>query len=289
MVFKKNDAIGGNYKLQHLKTFVSKENMFQNVKRYRKVFDAAECRYIYLEIAFYNKLFDEEEWQAKVKGICINTENNKQICEITKDIEVKKNKNIIHFREGWGTPDPGWWKKGVYRWDAYIEEEKVGETTFFVTDGGVVTPTTNPYFNLSSIRMFEGPYEGIPYNDREYLITFNKDKARYVNVEMTMENLLPEEANFPLELQFAFYNDAGQLKASMNYFKNFKDKRKEIIIDSGYGAQKPGFWYEDNYTVDIVFMDQLLAVVPFKVAKENEALTDPDGHNFSTKHEIETV
>ncbi|MEM6726453.1 MAG: AAA family ATPase, partial [Bacteroidota bacterium] len=124
---------------------------------------------------------------------------------------------------------------------------------------------------------------------REYLIAFSKETARYVNVELTMENLLPDEANFPLELQFAFYNDAGQLKASMNYFKNFTDKRKEFIIDSGYGAQKPGFWYEDNYTVDIVFMDQLLAVVPFKVAKENEPLTDPNGHAFSTKHEIDTA
>ena len=56
------DAIGGNYKYNHLKVFGSVENFYKDAKTYRRVFDASECRYIYGELSFYNKLFDERDW-----------------------------------------------------------------------------------------------------------------------------------------------------------------------------------------------------------------------------------
>ncbi len=272
---------GGKYKLESIKTFASKENLHKNVKKYRKVFDEIECRYIYSDLCFYNKLFDEEDWDCKVRIICTNLRTEKQVCDINKDIHISKAQNIVHIREGWGTPDPGWWKKGIYKWECFIDGTSVGTAQFYVIKAGLPTEISNPYFNISSIRLFESPRGGTPIKDREYLSAFSSKETRYINIEMTVENLMTDLDDFPFEMIFNFYNDSGQHKAMMTYFRNFTDNRKTITFDTGYGSDKGGFWYEDNYTLHAIFMDQLIAVIPLKVTGEKEVLTEPSA-TFST-------
>lgn len=278
---EKKDALGGNYKFSSLKSFGSKENLHQNVKKYRRVFDVAESRYIYAELAFFNKLFDEKDWKVEARLVCVDVNSNKQICELKKELDITKDKNMIYVREGWGTPEPGWWKKGVYRWDAYIGKDFVGNLTFYVVNNGLVTTENNPYFDITSLKMFESPRNGMQFDQREYLRTFPGSSTRYVNIEMTLKNKLTHEPNYPLEFHFNFYNDASQLKAVMTYFRNFTDNREQVILDTGYGSDTPGFWYEDNYSLEIIFMDQLIAVVPFVVGKEKEIMTEMTS-NYST-------
>lgn len=288
---KKNDAIGGNYKIQQLKIFGSKENLFFNVKKYRQVFDEGECRYIYCEFAFYNKLFDEKDWDVEVKLVCTNTKNDNQLCELKKNLTIGKDTNVFYVREGWGTPDPGWWKAGKYRWQVYMNDTYVGEVFFYVIDGGLVTNDNNPYFNINGIKLFESPRNGMPINTRTYLKAFGYNDTKYINIELQLENLLNYTDNFPLELQFNFYNDAGQHKAYMQYFYNFTDKRKVITMDSGYGSDSGGYWYKDKYTLEVIFMDHLIAVIPFEVGEKN---LEQDGEyqysltqNRLAAHEIE--
>lgn len=288
---KKEDAIGGNYKVQQIKIFGSKENLFFNVKKYRQVFDEDECRYIYCEFAFYNKLFDEKDWDVEVKLICTNTKNDNQLCELKKNLTISKDTNIFYVREGWGTPDPGWWKAGKYRWQVYMNETYVGEAFFYIIDGGLVTNETNPYFNISNIKLFESPKNGMPIAQRTYLKSFGYNDTKYINIELHLENLFNYKDNFPLELQFNFYNDAGQHKAFMQYFYNFTDKRKAIIMDSGYGSDSGGYWYKDKYTLEVIFMDHLIAVIPFEVGDKH---VEQDGEyqysltpNRLAAHEVE--
>lgn len=288
---KKEDAIGGNYKVQQIKIFGSKENLFFNVKKYRQVFDEDECRYIYCEFAFYNKLFDEKDWDVEVKLICTNTKNDNQLCELKKNLTISKDTNIFYVREGWGTPDPGWWKAGKYRWQVYMNKTYVGEAFFYIIDGGLVTNETNPYFNISNIKLFESPKNGMPIAQRTYLKSFGYNDTKYINIELHLENLFNYKDNFPLELQFNFYNDAGQHKAFMQYFYNFTDKRKAIIMDSGYGSDSGGYWYKDKYTLEVIFMDHLIAVIPFEVGDKH---VEQDGEyqysltpNRLAAHEVE--
>ncbi len=280
MAFKKNNAVGGNYKVKGLKIFGSKENLYFNVKKYRKVFDESESRYIYCEIAFYNKLFDEADWDCKLKYVCKNIKTRKEICSFEKEFSVKKDQNIVYIREGWGTPDPGWWKIGKYEWEVSIDGKAAGKCPFYIVKGGEVTGETNPYFNIKQIQLFESPKKGTPFNDRTYYNAFSSKETKYLNIEMRLENHRTSDASFPLELQFNFYNDTGQHKAFMSYFKEFTDKRKEIIMDTGYGSDNGGYWYPDKYTLEVVFMDNLIAVVPFEVGDE---FIEQDGpHPFST-------
>ncbi len=276
----KDEALGGNYKLKSLKIFGSKENLYFNVKKYRKVFDESESGYIYCELAFYNKLFDEADWKTKIRFICRNTKTGKQLCDFDKDIEVKKEKNIVYIREGWGTPDPGWWKKGTYSYEVFMDGVSLGTTNFHVVDVGVVTAQNNPFFAIKNVQLFEGPKTPPLIDDRTYLNTFEGKVARYINVEMKLNNFQDKLESFPLELSFNFYNDAGQLKAQMHYFKEITNNPSEIVLDTGYGSDAGGYWYEDKYTLECIFMDKLIAVIPFEVAKENIEQIGP--HPFST-------
>ncbi len=271
---KKDGALGGNYKLKGLKVFGSKENLYKNVKKYRKVFDVIESRYLYCELSFYNKLFDEFDWETKVKFICNNKKTKAQICELDKEIIVAKEQNIIFLREGWGTPDPGWWQKGEYEWEVYIDNELVGKTNFYIVQAGIVTADNNPYFEIEEIRLFESPRIGQDIKERVYLRTFSASTTRYLNIEIRLNNLLPSEELLPLELQFNFYNDSGQQKAFMSFFKEFRNQKK-IMLDTGYGSDTPGYWYDDKYTIEIIFMDQMIAVVPFEVSESEELNDEP--------------
>ena len=266
------DALGGNYKFKHLKAFGSVENLYENVKKYRRVYDESECRYVYAEMALYNKLFDERDWDINVRLICKNVESDEQVCELKKTFNVSKDTNVFYVREGWGTPNPGWWKSGKYRWDAFIEEEFIGSTYFYITTGGPVTETSNPYITIKQVRLFESTVNGMALESRKYLKTFSHSKTRYINIEMTID-ILKEEELLPLEFQFNFYNDAGQHKAYMEYFSEIKDKKKVLTFDTGYGSNTGNYWFEDKYTLEIIFMDQLIGVVPFEVGPEDEEMT----------------
>jgi hypothetical protein len=267
MFFKKR-KIKDNYKVKELKTFSSIEYLFFNKKKYRKVFDEKESRYIYCELSFHNKLFDVSDWNANVKLICQNVDTEVRICKLNKKLKVSKDENIIFVREGWGTSEPGWWKEGKYSWRVFIDDIKVGETIFYITNVGLVTPTENPYFSIKKTLLFESPQNTIPLRERVYVNKFEEKKTKYINLEMSLISNLTTKAMFPLELQFNFYNEIGQLKAYAEYFNENRDRKRSIVLDAGYGSQDGLFWYKGYYTINVFFMDQLIAVVPFKVGDE---------------------
>ncbi len=272
---KKESALGGNFKFRGLKVFGSKENLHHNEKKYRLVYDTQEARYIYCELSFFNKLFDELEWVANIRFICQEKITQKEICTLQKEIPVQKDKNIVYVREGWGTPETGWWKPGSYLWEVYLDEELVGITPFNIISGGPVNEEENPYFDLEEIRLFESDSEGLSQDQRVYLNKFNAATTRYINVELKIKVLLENPIEFPLELQFNFYNDAGQQKAFMSYYKEIRSLSNTFLLDTGFGADSPGYWFEDKYTVEVIFMDQLIAVVPFEIGTEEIVATEP--------------
>ncbi len=272
------------FKFKELKPYSSLESLYQGSRKYRRVFDESECNYVNVELSFYNILFHEEDWDTEIVLKALDHKSNEEICNIKKNITVTKDLNIVHVREGWGTPDPGFWKKGTYKWQAFINGNLVGEVLFYIMQTGQVAPGYNPYFNIVSIKLFESPFEGVPYGNRTYMQAFNHAETHYINVEVVLENLITDESHFPLELQFNVYNDTRHLKAYMTYFKHITDRRSEIVLDAGYGTRKTGFWYKDSYSLEIIFMDQLIAVVPFEVGDENILFSGKYNYDVTSGH-----
>jgi SpoVK/Ycf46/Vps4 family AAA+-type ATPase len=261
---KAQDSKFIKYKFKSLLTYASTEWLGDSKKKYRRVFNKCEVSYIYVEFSFYNKLFDEENWSANIKLLCNKVIDGKEekICEINKDYPIRMEDNITFIREGWGNPAQGaFWNKGEYIWHAYIDNKLIASQKFFIEDEKEVSPSNNPFFDIESIKFFEGDYQLPRNNERKYLISFDGNKTRYIWAEVTLNNKL--EKNWYCEIVYNFYNDAGQLKGTTSELFLFNENKK--VICSGWGSSAAGTWHNDAYRVEIVFMDHLVGTALFNV------------------------
>jgi len=261
-----------NYKYKSLKIFSSSEWMVDSTKKYRKVYDKSEITYLRTELSFYNKKFDEEEWKTKItiKAFDISEKKRKEICNLDKNITVKKTDNIVNVYESWGVETPGgYWKAGKYICEAYIDDKKIGTQEFYIYDIGVVTQEDNPYFDIVSLKLYEGGINGWNQKERKYLKEFSKSKARYIWVEFSIKVKTNKEFN--LEYFINFYDDAGQYKAKVDTVKEVDNgnKDKVLIFERGWGNTSPGSWKDDKYSVELVFMDTLIASATFTMGKND--------------------
>lgn len=262
-----------NYKFKEMKVFSSDEWMANATKKYRTVFDRLETTYIRAEFSFYNKLFDEQNWDAKItlKAFSIIEGKRTELCSIDLSLTIKMDENIVYIRDGWGNAVEGsFWTKGNYCWEAYIDDELVGSKSFFVEDIGKVSAVANPYFSVESVKLFSGNFDGWNKTDRTYLKKFNRSQTPYLWVEFKLKTKTPGEWNY--EFFFNFYDDAGQPKGqSIRTGIIEKDKKDWVYtFDAGWGSEYTGTWQDDKYTVEIVFMDTLVALVPFEMGNTNE-------------------
>lgn len=260
-----------NYKLKEIKFYCSDEWMAGLTKRYRKVFERSEVCYIWAEFSFYNKLFDEEQWKAKtmLKAFSLNGDTKKEITSLDAERIIEPSENIVYVREGWGSPDQGgFWHKGNYCWEAYINDTLVGAEKFYIEDAGKVTSESNPYFDVDSVRFFESNFEYPDEAGRKYLKKFKRDMARYVWVELNITN--KTNADYNNEIFFNFYDNVGLFKAQTTYFEYIKSGKagSKFSFAVGWGNQTPGSWKDDKYMLEIIFMDTLLAVATFEVGDE---------------------
>lgn len=260
-----------NFKFKELKVYASTEWLAENKKKYRQVFDRFNTTYIYAEFSFYNKRFDEEDWDIELDLKCYALKKGKrELCFLPIKKRVSKFDPIVYIREGWGNKTEGaFWKKGTYYWEATVQGEKVANKYFYVEDGQVNDEIgeRSAYMDLDTVRLYEGPYDDVIEDERVYLKQFSAAESRYIYLDMVFSNLL-EEQSWHCELFIKFYNNARELKGQVVRLQKIERFEDEIRFTAGWGSNVKGSWREDRYTAEIVFMDKLLAVVPFEVGEE---------------------
>jgi hypothetical protein len=272
-----NQSDDNSFKFRELKVYSSTEWLADNKKKYRQVFDRYETTYIYAELSMYNKLFDKEDWEIDVELRCYILKKGKtELCSLPFKRKVSKYDNLIYVREGWGNKKEGaFWKKGTYYWEAYVDGEKIATKYFYIEDGGrEITFLDNPYLEVQSLRLYEGPYDDIPENDRIYYKSFASDETRYIYAEIILKNLNVNKS-WQCELFTKFYNDARELKGQITRLHRVERKDEFITITAGWGSNVKGSWRGDRYTCELIFMDKLLAVLPFEVSIEFEEGISP--------------
>ncbi|MBS1488928.1 MAG: AAA family ATPase [Bacteroidetes bacterium] len=258
------------YKYRDLKVYSSDEWMADATKKYRKVFDRYETTYMRVEFSFYNKLFDEEVWEGKftLKCFYLNGSQKSELCSLDQARRIEKDENIVYLRDSWGQATLGtYWFKGDYVWEGYIDGVKVGDTKFYVEDLGQAKPGENLYFDIDSIKLFEGDGQASSLPQKKFLKKFSQADSRYVWVEFNFKNKSPKD--YFTEIFFNFYDKAGQHKGSTSamQFVSVNTTDKIYPVYAGWGNETPGRWKSDYYTLEIVFMDNLIATVPFQVAE----------------------
>ena len=280
---KKNMAV--KYKYKDMKVHSSDEWMAGATKKYRKVYDRYETTYMRLELSFFNKSFDEEDWEASIRSKCyfVNGSQRNELSNFEEKRKISKDENIVYARHSWGNAVPGtYWRKGNYIWEGYIDEVKVGEATFYVEDLGQPLTDENLFFDIESIQMFEGDGYASTQNPKKYLKKFNQKETRYIWGELKFKN--KTDKDYTAEINFLFYDADGQPKGGQDVLTFVAANTVGTIytVNAGWGSPTAGTWYNDKYTMEIIFMDRLLAVVPFIVGDTFdegpvEVITDP-GH-----------
>jgi len=260
------------YKFRELMVYSSTEWLADNKKKYRQVFDRHETSYIYAELSFHNKEFDRSVWEVSIELKCYESSNaNKEVCALNFKRKVSKYDNVVYVREGWGNKKDGvFWKKGTYYWEAWIDGEKVATKYFYVEDVGAKKDAyENLYFDLESLKLYEGKYDDVNEPDRNYMVDFSGEETRYIYNEIVLKNKnLKEE--WHCELFAKFYNEARELKGQVTRLQTVKEGDEFIKISAGWGSNVKGSWREGLYTVELVFLNKLLAVVPFRIGEDFE-------------------
>lgn len=265
-----------NFKFKDIKTYCSTEWLANNTKKYRIVFDEQEVAYLYCEVSLFNKHFDLKNWRLTMQLKCFDEQNN-EICDLNCDRQVDKSDSMIFIREGWGVKTPGaYWKAGVYRWEAWIEGEQIATKTFYIENVGLVRSGLNPYFKIETVKLYEGPDENTKSEDRKYYTVFNAMNTRYVWVEVNCKNVTRRNTDLPVELMFNFRTHSGYLKGSVTKLFFIKPSEDYFTATIGWGSDIVGTWARGDYYAEIVFMDELLASIPFEIGDDYVEATEED-------------
>ena len=260
------------YKFKELKIYSSTEWLADNRKKYRQVFDRYQTAYIYAELSFYNKYFDVKVWEVNITFRCFGVKDGKkEICNLDFKKKVSKYDNVVYVREGWGNKKYGaFWKEGSYYWEAYIEDQLVATKYFYIEDVGINLEKDNiPYFSTKSIKLYEGQFDDVIAAERKYFKTFAAEDTRYIHTEITLENL-HDDKDWHCELFINFYNEARELKGRITRLISVKAGTDFINTTAGWGSNTPGTWRKGKYSVEVVFLDKMIASVDFALEDDFE-------------------
>ena len=257
------------FKFRELKTYSSTEWLAENKKKYRQVFDRKETTYIYAELSFYNKQFDREPWEVEVELKCYSLKGKqKQLCSLSFRRKVSKYDSIVYIREGWGNKKEGvFWKRGNYYWEAWVEGEKVATKYFYIENPKNEDILPGAYIHLQSLKLYEGKHDDVGEDDRKYYTAFSAEETKYIYSEIVLKNNNVEQ-EWQCELFCKFYNEARDLKGQIVRLATVKKGEKQIDMVAGWGSNVKGSWRRGSYTVELIFMDRLLAIMPFEVGDE---------------------
>jgi hypothetical protein len=262
------------FKFVNMQVYASTEWLADGKKKYRRVFEYASLTYLYSELSFYNKRYESQPWVAQISLSCNAMSQDgqviQQVCNIEFERTIEPGEFMIHVREGWGNTEPGnFWKPGTYAWVAVVNGYCVGQALFYVQDTGPMTADHNPYFEIHSVRTFEGPNELPILTDRRYGSMFDSNKVRYIWGELTFKNLI-RDMDWMCDVNFNFFNEARELKGTNTAFMLVPRSLEYVNACSGWGSVSTGTWFEGSFTLEIVFMDRLIAVLPFEIREGKE-------------------
>jgi len=268
------------YKLKDIKTYASREWLAEGKKRYRTVYEVNELSYIYVECNLINKKIDTEEtWKFKGQLKCYE-QSGKHLCTIDIEHDVLPSEYIFTFREGWGNETVGsFWYVGAYCWELWSDNEKLGSSNFYVNNLGVFDlPEENPAFYVQSVKLFESNYVAQPRSERTYYCQFTANNSRYIWTEAMLAIMVDVTYELPLEITFNYYTDQNYLKGSIQELFFLPKGETQFEAKVGWGAETSGTWYRGEHRVEVVYLEKVIAVLPFTV--DEVSIEAPDDYQY---------
>ncbi|HPJ61481.1 AAA family ATPase [Lentimicrobium sp.] len=260
-----------NYKLKDFRIFNINDSSNCPERRFRSVFDISELSAVTAEISLYNKKFDEESWESELELFCWRNpyDQDREIIESTNiTLKADKAENIISCVYTLEPIDEEDWIPGSYIIEAWIDNVKIADTTFYLEDTGSLEEGANPCFDIFGLKLFEDGDKPEPKRyERSYYRQFQRIATRFIWAELEIRNKLPHKT-WKSEFFFNFYNDMRQLVHHVVAVTDVKPNHPnhEFFIEAGCGDPVNVNWEEGNYTVEVIFMGRMVAIANFKVA-----------------------
>jgi len=261
------------YKKDSLLTFSKDEWVWANGgsrRVYRSVYTLNEIKEngFFAELSFYNKLFDEQDWTCEIRfkaeKMLKNAPNTveKVIIDDTFAFTVSAEDNKPRINRGLSTE--GAWSEGQFRWQVYIDGVLINETLTFILDYPTPSDLFNPFFDIKSIRLFESGKEQAPGREPVYYSRFRAQETRFINIRIELKSRL--FVPVPLEFFFYYVNAKGEQKGLD--VRLLALQPGESILTSSWGTEDKKFWKKGKHAIHVVFMDRLIAQVPFTIGKD---------------------
>jgi len=263
------------FKFKDLNLFSRKDASACNERRYRNVFDVSELSSLIIELSLFNKKFDEEDWEAEFefiirKGDDVNS--NQVIDNPSFTLEASAYENIVKITCNADQLETDSMEPGSYFAEVWYNSSYVAITRFHLIETGVVTEKEYPCFDIYSIRLFEDGEKPNPKRyDRTYFRQFQRMATRLIWTELEIRNKIPEKP-WKGEFVFNYYNDLRQLIHREVVVADIKtiQPNHSFFIETGHGHPENVSWEEGKYTIELVFMSRIVAIIPFSVSDKTE-------------------
>jgi SpoVK/Ycf46/Vps4 family AAA+-type ATPase len=265
------------FSVRSLRLHASSEWFANHQRAYRTVFDESELSELHLELNLVNRLHELEDWIFTCEFRAYHF-SGKEISRFVSHTRISQVDPLPVVRERYILDQSRIrWHRGSYCWEVWHENNCIASQNFFVVDGGTLDGENNPYFQLESVKLFEGGSNEGPTSRRQYVNQLAADHTRFIWVELRAENLRYKDCNWPLELEFNFYAHNGRLKASIPKLVQVSVDQQLIELCVAWGGDQPGYWTVGNYRLDVLFMDQIIHSLHFGVVHQakHELVAEP--------------
>ena len=176
-----------------LKVYCNKQDTPNKKPSYRSVFDVNETDVMYIDFRFYNKKFDEVEWEVQFNFFAYKYtgEEREEITSWDVTRIISPTESMVVVTDYWGEEGENiFWDEGEYVWEVWHENILVAECDFYIQSVGPLGGAEN-YLDFLYLKMFEGTSQLPAYGDRKYLSKFWDRATKCIWVEFEFANLSP--------------------------------------------------------------------------------------------------
>ena len=126
----------GKIEILSIKMFNLEESLQSQKRTYLLQFDQSRTSYIAAEITLKNPNLNDKE--TVLRGLTIWYLEDEEVGRNNFNLEIKKDWELVEFVQSWGTPLPGFWKRGEGRVEVLLENNLILKQVFQIGSSEII-------------------------------------------------------------------------------------------------------------------------------------------------------